>query len=211
MLAFYYIVIDDQNPDLHHQMDGEGMQEYVIQKSALEGVLYHSEMIEIKILYNIDNGEVRLVDTDEKKGVSFDYSNAYLTQRKQVEIAIRRLVKMELIRLLNQMNDIDICEIVKLHHEIDPATGKICSNTSEIALDMTLVKIFKLGYFEISDSFSLARLIGLSRKNQTRTQRAIYSALEDFKRECENSSKVLDEFKSKNSIQQFKKHIEKYL
>ena len=214
MLAHFYIVIDDKNPELHHELDDEAMQDFLIHEAAMEGVLYHTEMTKIKIIYNTHNGEVKLVDVDEKLGINFDYSNTFLIQRKQVELAIRRLAKVELLSELNQMDDIAICEIIRQNHEIDPYNGKICSNTSEIALDMTLVKIFKLGYFDINKgfSFSLRRWFsGLTKKNQTPVQRAIYSAFEDLKKECVNRSEVLDQFKCRNAIQHFQKTIRKYL
>lgn len=211
MLARFYIVIDDNHPDLHQDMDDEGMQDFVIYKSSGEGVLYHSEMSRIKIIYNTHTGEVKLVDADEKVGINFDYSNAFLGQRKLVELAIRRLVKMELLGELHQMNDSAISDIIRQNHKPDPATGRLCSNTSEIALDMTLVKIIKLGYVDHTEGFSLWRWLGLSRKNQTRTQRAIYSAFEDFKKECDCRSEVLDHFKSRRAIQRFKEFVQKYL
>ena len=136
----------------------------------------------------------------------------FLVQRRQVELAIRRLIKLELLAELHKMNDREICEVIKRNHDIDTATGKIHSNTSEIALDMTLVKIIKLGYSGSEDIFSLRRLISsFMKKNQTQVQKAIYAAFEDFKKSCSNSSQALVQFKSKTAIQQFKDMIKKYL
>lgn len=212
MQACYYVFIDDSNPELHHEFDEEGMQEFLIRQTGGEGVLYHTEMKKIKIIYNAHDGEVKLVDVEEKENINFDYSNAFQSQRKQVELAIRRLVKLELLADLHQMNDQGICEMIKFNHDIDSATGKICSNTSEISLNMTLVKVVNLGYVEASKIFSLRRWFSLlARSNQTPMQRALYSAFEDFKRTCERGSQVLDQFRSRNSVNQFKSMLKKYL
>ena len=67
MLAQFYIVIDENNPEIRHEFDDEGMQEFLINNAGSEGVLYHTEMMQIKIVYNTHNGEVRLVDADKKQ------------------------------------------------------------------------------------------------------------------------------------------------
>jgi len=212
MLAEYYIIIDDSNPELHHKFDGEAMQEFIINHARLEGVLYHTEMSQIKILYNAHNGEVKLVDVEKKQDINSDYSDAFQARRKEVELAIRRWMKLELLAELNKMNDMKICGIIGQNHDLDPGTGKIISNTSEIALDMTLVKIIKLGYAEEGNGFSLRRFFyKFTKKNQTAIQKAIYAAFEDLKKECERSSHVLNQLKSKKAIQQFKDYINKHL
>lgn len=212
MLARFYVVTDDQNPELHHEFNDEEMQNFVIQQAAQEGVLYHTEMDKIKILYDTRNGEVKLVDVDQKDGISFDYSNAFQIQRKQVELAIRRLAKLELLSVLYQLNDEAVCELIKLHHEIDSSSGKVRTNTSEIELDLTIVHIIDLGYTELHGGFSLRRwLAKLLKKTQTQIQRAIYVAFEKCKKESDPDSHILNFFKSRDSIQKFKQHIKEYL
>lgn len=207
---FFYVITDD--PNQHHQFDDEGMQEFLINHAGIEGVLYHTEMSKIKIIYNTDNGEVKLVDAEAKEDINSDYTSAYEAQRKQVELGIRRIAKLELLVELYKLNDKGICDVIKKNHIIDPVTGKVGSNTSEIALDMTLVKVIKLGYNDNEGGFSLGRfLFKFMKKNQTQIQRAVYAAFKDFKQECEGSSYFLGHLKSKNVIEQFKECIKKHL
>ncbi len=205
MLARFYIVIDDKN----HEFDDEGMQDFIIQHAGIEGVLYHTEMTHIKILYNKLTGEVRLMDSEERQGMNTDYANAFSMQRRLVELALRRLTKLDLLAELHQLNDKQISDLIHQHHSINPQTGRPSANTSEIALDMTLVKVINLGYVRQGPIWQW--LSGLVKINQTPVQRAIYSAFEDFKKECEPHSHVLTHFRSKNSIEQFKQYIRKYL
>jgi hypothetical protein len=204
------VITDDSSQ--HHQFDDEEMQEFLINQAGVEGVLYHTEMSKIKIIYNTHNGVVKLVDAEEKQDINSDYTSAYEAQRKQVEIGIRRLAKVELLVELFKLNDEGICDVIKKNHVIDSVTGKIRSNTSEIALDMTLVQVIKLGYSNDEGGFSLGRfLFKFMKKNQTKTQRAVYAAFQDFKQECEGSSYFLGHLKSKSAIEQFKGHINKHL
>lgn len=212
MIAQFYVLTNDQDPNQHQRFDDEEkMQEFLINYAGVEGVLYHTEMARIKILYNTHNGEVKLVDVEQKQDINFDYSNAYETQRKQVEIGIRRLAKLELLVELYKLNDKGICDIIKQNHLIDPATGKVCSNSSEIALDMTLVKIIKLGYSDNEGGFFRRLFSRFFGQKQTRVQKAVYAAFQDFKQACEGSSYFLGHLKSKNAIEQFKGHIKKHL
>jgi hypothetical protein len=212
MPAQFYVLISNGNEELHQELGDEEMQEFLIQQASPEGVLYHTEMIEIKILYNTHTGEVKLVDVEKKNDVNFDYSNAFQAQRELVELAIRRLIKLELLSELYELNDEGICRVIRLNHDIDPATGKVISNTSEILLDMTLVKIIKLGYFTTQDVIFLRRLISnFIQKNQTRIQKAVYMAFENFKKLSGNGSKVLEEFKSKDSLKKFMSMIHQCL
>lgn len=211
MLGQFYVIITDQHSDRHHEFDDEGMQEFVIRQANREGVLYHTELVKIKIVYNIHDGEVKLVDEEEKKDIRSDYSNAFQAKRKLVELAIRRLIKLELLEELYGMNDEGVCEVIRKNHAFDKTTGKICSNTSEIALDMTLVKIIKLGYSNESKGFWWRQIFSGKKVNQTKTQKAIYAAFEEFKIWCANSSQVLDDLKSRNAVLQFRNMIKKYL
>jgi hypothetical protein len=209
MPAQFYVVIDESNPDLHRKFGDEEMQEFLIQQTNAEGVLYHTEMIQIKITYNTNTGEVRFVDVEKKGDINFDYTSAYQMQRELVELAIRRLIKLELLAELNKLNDADICRIIQIHHDIDPATGRIRSNTSEILLDMTIVKIVKLGYSR--EALWQRVFFRWMKRRQTQIQKAIYTAFEEFKKISGNSSQVLEEFKSKHSLQKFMDMIQKYL
>lgn len=212
MVAQFYVLVDDNDPEHHHHFDDEGMQEFLINTPSIEGVLYHTEMSKIKILYNIHNGEVRLVDAEERKDINADYTNAYQEQRKQVEIGIRRLAKLELLAELFKLNDKGICDVIQKNHTIDAATGRITSNSSEIALDMTLVKVIKLGYHDNEGGFSLRRFFSRFFKNtQTPTQKAVYAAFQDFKKECECNAYFLERLKSKSAIERFKVHVAKHL
>jgi len=212
MVAQFYVVAPDKNPNHHRHFDDEEMQEFLINHAEIEGVLYHTEMNQIKILYNTHNGEVKLVDVEEKKDIQSDYTDAYEAQRKQVELGIRRLAKLELLVELYNLQDKGICDVIRKNHVIDSVTGKVCSNSSEIALDMTLVKVIKLGYRHEENGFSFRRFFArLFNRNQTHTQRAVYAAFQDFKEECEGSSYFLSHLKSKSAIEKFKHHVKKHL
>jgi hypothetical protein len=212
MPAQFYVFMDDNNPDLHHELGDEEMQDFLIQRDGNEGVLYHTEMTKIKIVYNIHTGEVRFLDTEQKPDINFDYTDAFQTQRKLVELAIRRLVKLELLAELNKLQDEGISEIIIQNHAIDRDTGKIHSNTSEIMLDMTLVKIVKLGYLDRGTGFSWRRLFsGFKNQHQTSMQKAVYAAFDDFKKHAGHDSRVLEKFNSKQAMHQFIDMIKKHL
>jgi len=213
MRAKCYILINEANPQDQQELDDESMQEFLIHHSDAEGVFYHTQMPRIKITYNLYTGEVKLIDTEQKSSIDIDFSNAFKMQCAQVAEAIRRLAKLELLAELYKMNDTSICKLIKQRHlGIDPDTGKIRSNTSELDLDMTLVKILKLGYSHAPGVMMLRLLfMGDNQASQTDVHKAIYHAFQDFKKLCSCVSHGLDQFNSRESIQLFRKLIDQHL
>lgn len=196
-----YYIIDNDHPQERRDFDSKRMQEYLINHPVSE--LYHIEMPRIKILYNAQDGNVSLVDA-ENKGINSDFSNAYKMQRDQVLAAIRCCAKLKLLELLEEKRDDRITDLIKKSYERE---GVVREHTSEIELDMTLTRIIKLGYPQRHGGtlYGLVYFMaGENKQKPTQVQLAVYTAFYDF-------GHSLALIKSINAALQFGELINKHL
>lgn len=211
----YYIFIKTaESQNQKEEFDKESMKEFLIEmaRARAEGELYHSKLPRIKILYNFDNGEVKIVG--KEADINSEYTRAFQEQRKQVEEAIRRFAKLELLMELYKWSDKHVCDLIKKNPGYDAATGQIHKKTSEVELDMTLVQIIKLGYPRPGIRFLKIFIFADSNiKYQTHLHKAIYNAFEDFNKMFSSGSRSygLENLKSRMAVEQFKNLIAQHL